>query len=278
MPALANIMTSKLGAPVIPAPIPSYPQFHLTTIPEDSEATRAYRGYIRPFSDDETARSVLRAIEANVSLTIASGRISADVDNLSPHPYEEFLIDMAVPCTIVVLEFEGREHPRSYLIDPPMTPRLSENPHLRKDKSLRIEGRLLPALCVYSGSFFQYSEDAAKNAQFLDQTATYLAKHLIWMRSRMLFRRRETGTPLLARRRRPGEKITTMELKVSKKSFWHGYWPGQAAPMGPNQHLACINPEAECWCWSGERYKDCCLPKERAYINSSTAGCPTLHL
>lgn len=258
--------TSEVGAPVISASIPTYPQFNSIAIPEGSGAVRAYRGYIRPFSDDATACLVLRAFHASTAVMIAGGRISADTDDLSPHPIEDFLIDMAEPCTVVVLEFGDNEHPCCYLIDPPMIPRLSENLHVRKDRSLYIEGRLRPALCVYSGSLFKYSSDGNRLRQFLDQLATYLGKHLIWLRSRSLYRRPTTGSPVLARLRLPGQKLATAEVRFCKKYFLHGYWAGPAAPMSPRQHLATIKPDDECWCWSGKPYGDCCRSKDQAHV------------
>jgi hypothetical protein len=266
MPTSTDSIISEGAAPVFPAPIPNYPQFYLTAIPEGSGAVRAYRGYIRPFSDDATACSVLRAFEANSAVTIASGRISADANGLSRNLFEDFLVDMAEPCTVVVLEFAGKEHPRCYLIDPPMVPRFSENLHVRKDRSLCVAGQLRPALCVYSGSLFKYSNDGNRLEQFLDQLATYLGKHLIWLRSRSLYRRSTKGPRVLVRLRLPGEKLAITEVKLCKKYFLHGYWAGQAAPMSPDQHLATIDPNDECWCWSGEPYGKCCLLKDQAYV------------
>ena len=266
MSTSTDSITSEIVVPVLPAPIPNYPQFYSIAIPKGSRAVRAYRGYIRPFSDDATACSVMRAFEANAAVTIASGRISADGDGLSSHPIEAFLVDMAEPCTVVVLEFGDDEHPCCYLIDPPMIPRISENLHVRKDRSLYIEGRLRPALCVYSGSLFKYSSDEDRFGQFLDQLATYLGKHLIWLRSRSLHRRPATGSPVLVRRRLPGQKLPITEVRLCKKYFLHGYWAGPAAPMSPRGHLATIKPDDECWCWSGKPYGECCRSKDQAHV------------
>jgi Protein of unknown function (DUF3892) len=235
-----------------------YQQFVRVDVPEGSGAIEAYRGFIRPFSDDENARHVLRALEADAPLIVSSGRLDVDVSGLPRTSWEDFLVDMAVPCTVLVLGFAGPEHHRAFLVDPELRPRLSRNHHVRMDRSLLIDGRLYPALCVYSGSLFHYSTGSDRLEQFLDQTATYLAKHLIWLRTRMLFRSVQGHhVPEVARRRRPGDGVAEVALLLSTDLYWDGYWPGQTAPAGPSQHLATVRRDDECWCWSGRRYGDC---------------------
>lgn len=265
------ITTQTLGPP---APESDYSQFAETDIPPGSGASKAYRGYVRPFSDDETARQVLRALEANLPLTVSAGRLHASASHLPKHPVEGFLLDMALPCTVIVLEFPGTEHRRAFLIDPGLVPRFSQNPHVRIDKSICFNGRMHPALCVYSGNLFRYQGDRTRLEQFLDQTATYLAKHLIWLRTRMLLCRAYGSVAAnVVRRRKPNETVTQMELILSPHVYWEGYWPGVSAPAGPMQHLATIKPKDECWCWSGKLYGDCCRPKEMAYSRGQSRNC-----
>lgn len=238
-----------------------YRWFSPCSVPDKSGATRAFKGFIRPFSDDETGRRVLRAIGANIPLQVSGGRLHVDVAGLQPHPLEEFLVDMAVPFSILLLEFEPPEHPRAFLFEPKMVPRLSASPHLRPDKSIEIDGVPYPALCVYSGNLYKYLDGQSRLEQFLDQTATYLAKYLIWLRTRRLYRWTATG-PVLLRSPRPGAAITASGVSHSADLLWRGYWPGPSAPSGPEAHLATVSPKEECWCWSGKRYSECCRPRE----------------
>jgi len=254
------------SAPHSAAPeLSDYLQFKPCQVPEGSGASKAHQGFIRPFSDDVTAQRVLRALEQDRALHVAGGRLDADYPDLPKHPLEEFLVDMAVPFTVVALEFSDSQRPRTYLLDPPMVPRLSECHHLRRDKSILIDGIQLPALCVYSGNLFKFEDGKSHIEQVLDQTATYLAKYLVWLRTRELFRRVPDGV-VLVRPRKACNKITMVEVLRSDEFFWSGHWPGRSAPSGPVAHLATVKPEGECWCWSGKRYTECCMPRESKYV------------
>lgn len=262
---MASLADSLLSPALQPAAqeLIDYPQFKPRNVPEKSGAERAYRGFIRPFSDDATARRVFQAIERGVPLQVSGGRLDAeDGDSLS-HPIDEFLVDMSTPFTILLLEFPGKEHPRTFLLDPLMVSRFSQCGHLRTDKSIHINGRLFPALCVYSGNLQKFEGDRSRSEQLLDQASTYLAKYLIWLRTRRLYRKSPSGLQLV-RRLTPGGRITTAEIDRNSDMFWEGYWPGKSAPSGPAAHLATIRPDDECWCWTGKKYGDCCRPKELA--------------
>lgn len=137
---------------------------------------------------------------------------------------------MALPFTILLLEFGGKERPRSYLLDPAMIPRVSECEHLRKDRSIQVAGKSFAGLCVYSGAVLHFDEERSKLEQQLDQTATYLAKYLIWLRARQLYR--QSGATLqLVRTRRPESKITTTEIARHSDLRWDGIGPELAPPQ-----------------------------------------------
>lgn len=242
-----------------------YWQFTSGEAPPRTFAIGAHTGYIRPFSNDEAARHFLRASKRDLPVEIAGGRLHVDASGLPRHPLEDFLIDMAIPCTILVLEFDGTVHPRAFLTNPRIQPRLSQPSHIRSDRSISIDGKVYPALCVYSGSLFRYSEERSRLEQFLDQTTTYIAKYLIWLRTRMLFCSGFVyGGREFVYKRKPNEPVSEIDTLLSRNVYWDGYWPGPSAPSGPAQHLATINRDDECWCWSGNRYDDCCRPKDLA--------------
>ena len=261
MAAAADALMSL--APLVAAQgLSDYSQFNPCEVPKGSRAVQAMDGFVRPFSDDETACDVLRAIESNIPLQISGGRLSAETSNLRKRPFEDFLTGMTEPFKLLILEFEGTKHRRAFLTSPRMVPRFSMPQHVRMDKTIQIDGRPHPALCIYSGSLFRYADDASPLDQFLDQTATYLAKYLIWLRTRQLFGPSAFGDRRFVFKRRPNEPVSEIETLLSPNVYWDGYWPGPSAPSGPAQHLATIKRRDECWCWSGKPYGECCRPRE----------------
>lgn len=238
-----------------------YPQFTACAVPEGSGAVAACKGFIRPFSDDATARRTLRAIERDIPLRVSGGRVDVDLPEIQDHHLDDYIVDMALPFTILVLEFADAAHPQAFLLDPPMIPRLTACAHLRPDKLIHIDDHPYPALCVYSGTLQRFDGSRSRLEQFLDQAATYLAKYLIWLRTRALYRRTPEG-PKLIRPGRPQRHIASAEIQRDPTVFCDGYWPGRVAPSGPDQHLATIRPGEECWCWSGDSYGNCCRPHD----------------
>ena len=119
--------------------------------------------------------------------------------------------------------------------------------------------------------------------EFVDQTATYLAKHVIWLRTRRLY---DTATGALLYAPQPGEIIIDTETRdlnhvpgVCKESrqshrIWLGYWPGTTATMGPVDHTRAIQPESPCWCGSGAKYGSCHRPRELAWLRAARRCVP----
>lgn len=260
MAALPDPLNPRVPAPAVPE-LGDYELFDVHQVPEELGAVRAYRGIIRPFSDNATARRVLRAFDRGLPIHVNGGRVDVELDEEQRHPIDDFLVDMALPFMVLVIEVADSPHPRAYLLDPPMIPRLSASPHLRADKVIQIDGNAFPALCIYSGNLQKFDETRSRLEQFLDQASTYLAKYLIWLRTRALYRRTRRG-PELVRPALPRGRVTDVEIRRDPALFWDGYWPGKAAPSGPYQHLATIKPEDDCWCWSGQKYGDCHRPEE----------------
>ncbi len=263
-------VTDPLSFPALYSAAPEleiYDQFRSCEVPEKSEASRAYLGFIRPFSEDAIVVRVARALDRDLPVQVDAGRLDVCETGAPPLPFEKLLTRMALPFLVLALEFSDSRRPRTYLVDPPMVPRVSDCEHLRLDKCITVNGVVLPALCVYSGSSLEFTGDRTHVEQVLDQTATYLAKYLVWLRTRRLYRRTATGIELV-RDRRPGEQAFAAAIERSNDLFWRGYWPGRCAPSSPAGHLATIKPENECWCWSGKCYGECCrdedLKRERA--------------
>jgi hypothetical protein len=251
-----------------------YPDFELESAPEISGASHAWTGTIQPFSDDLSAQAFLECVESGKKIDVTEGVISARAPVTMSHWAAPLLVNMGVRFRLLILEFEGMEHPRAYGMQPEISHNvLPAHPHLRADKTLLVGHQALPALCVYSGAVFVYAAGLPRIVQFLDQTSTFLAKHLIWLRTRTLW------PASFAEPRRspfPGELILDIAprlkthpiatIKPAGARHWAGYWPGAIAATGAEQHVRTIRPSQECWCWSGRLYRDCHRPVEAAIV------------
>jgi hypothetical protein len=254
-----------------------YPDFSPAAVPSGTSARRAWIGSIQPFADDESSRLVLRAIEANRQVQIDKGVIRAISYPQSRHPLEEFLTSMRVSFRLLLLEFVPPVHPRAY----GLAPRISQStfpahPHLRRDLPLDYGGTVLPALCVYSAAEFRYRKEVPLLVEFLDQTATFLAKQLVWIRTRQLFEMDRLvyapapGDPILDFEART-EDATPLISRRPTTRVWRGYWPGSTAPAGPVAHIETVKANSECWCGRGLLYRNCHLPHDRLYAKQTGA-------
>jgi len=260
----------------LPAPpdsvpgILDYPQFAPTDIPQSSGATRAWIGSIQPFLDDAAARRFVRCVDAGKPFDVLQGTIETDTLLENPHWADPWLVKTTMRFKLLILEFREPEHPRSYSLQPEISRQMHPlHPHLRTDRAVLANRRLIPAMCVYSGSEFKYSPNWPKIVQFLDQTATFVGRHIIWLKTRTQLPHR-FGDRFLSPL--PGEPIfdhgplyladRNFSTIRFQPSFWSGYWPGASAPCGIESHLKSIGTSQECWCWSGKKYGECHRPIE----------------
>ena len=117
-----------------------------------------------------------------------------------------------------------------------------------------------------------FKHDINFYTQFLDQLTQYVAKHLIWLRTRRLCRWNGTGVTVL-HQPSPGEAIPEQAPsahwmqspsgRIRLIDFWSGYWPGKAARAAtPREHLRLIKPRQRCWCGLNKTYGECHRPIE----------------
>lgn len=263
--AAQTVTLPGLVPPVAAPAIPEYPQFTCVPAPVGSGARNAWQGAIQPFADDITAMQILRRIEAGEPFENDAGSLFCQPPHeMKPHPADKFLVGMNIEFKVLVLELPQFEHPCAYLLQPELSPQfLSFHPHTRGDCSITIKNHSVPAMCVYSGAVFQFAPGIERMVQFLDQLSTYLARHAIWLRTRIQFRCKIGEKDEIVYKPSPGELI--VDTDVAKRTFrkqpgelyWNGYWSGITAPSGWKEHLATIAPNRPCWCWSGKPYKDC---------------------
>lgn len=275
--------SSYLPAPLNAVPeIPEHPGFVRTTAPNGSGAKRAWKGNVGPFLDDSAARRFLRAVESGRPFDIAGGKIDARASTSSAHWADPWLTNTGLEFQLLVLEFEEPEHPRAYSLQPEISRQMHPlHPHLRMDKPVIVNQRPLPALCIYSGAQFEYSPNWSRIVQFLDQLTSYVARHIIWMKTRIEMPERfgeAFRTPA------PGEPIFDHQsliqvdpiLSLSRRPahLCTGYWPGPEATSGAVNHLKTISPSQECWCCSGKKYGNCHRPVELQGVRLTHGGRP----
>lgn len=256
------------SVPLPAAPLSAaYPQFYQTDVPIESNAESAWVGEIRPFDDDIAARAFLQAMEERREVWISSGNIHAGSHSRA-HWADPLLVGMPTVCKLLVLVQPAPAHPRAYLLSPRFADHYAFfHPHSRADLKISWKGKDLPGMCVYSAAEFAFVKGTDMYMQFLDQATLYVARHLIWLRTRQLYRGLPpAGTVIYIPR--PGELIISDRPVQQRRiiggreevqlEYWAGYWPGPIArAMGPKEHIRSIRPNQECWCGSGELYGTC---------------------
>ena len=245
-----------------------YPQFTQIEPPADGLTVSAWNGTLKPYESDAAARSILCDMEAERILWISEGSIRPSTSK-EQHWAHPLLVNMDATCEVMLCTQENAM-PRAYLLNPRFQPYYADtmiHPHPRGDQAILYKGKLLPGLCVFSSAEMVFSEAVNFYTQFLDQLTQYVAKHLVWLRTRRLCRRVGTNTTTLYQPR-PGESIFEdtprrhwIQLPtgpVQATDFWSGYWPGKGAKaMTPADHLSQIKPTHRCWCGLNKLYGDC---------------------
>lgn len=253
---------------------PDYPQFVEAEPPADGLTVSAWRGILQPFESDAAARSILCDMERERTLWVAAGSIRPSRSN-EQHWAHPLLTGMNVACEVMVCA-QPDAMPRAYLLTPRFEPHYADgivHPHPRADHTILHEGKPLPGLCVFSSAEVRFSDKVNFYTQFLDQLTQYVAKHLVWLRTRRLCRRAGAMTTALYQPV-PGEAIAEqppfarwVQLsngRVWTIDYWSGYWPGKAArAMTAADHLRHIKPNQRCWCGLNKQYADCHMGYDR---------------
>jgi hypothetical protein len=252
-----------------------YPQIAAIRPPAGTGALRAWRCVIQPFSDSCNLREIVSDLHFDRIVYCCSGALVHNPDCVKGHPLvgiEDRLRRMDVSFTILVLEFADGRHPQVYCLNPEISRcRFPYHPHLRDDLGIWLH-RFLPALCIYLASDNVYDFRQDKLLQLLDFTSTWLAKHLVWMRSLNTVDV-QTGKTLGARRVPvpefdltgplwPGGKDPAPHMRfrtdIATKRFGAvGTWIGPSAPHDIVPLLTRVSPHAECPCGNGKRYGEC---------------------
>ena len=114
---------------------------------------------------------------------------------------------------------------------------------------------------MYSAAEFKLERTEPPVPQVLRQSSIFLAKHIVWRKTQKLVNR-ETGQLVhngigLS----PDYVYPDSVWQINPIVRWFGFWPGKAAASG-RDHLR-LDPNGECWCGKGKKYKDCCRDEEQ---------------
>ena len=258
-----------------------YPQFTRVTVPEGSTANSAWLGEIQPFASDEGARAFLHTIEMNKPIWVSSGRVREESLGKS-HWADPLLVGLDVRCKLLILVQPAPAHPRAYLLNPVFPEHYSlVHPHPRFDQTILWNHKNVPGLCIYSAPEFRYDQARGRMDQFLEQATLFVARHLIWLKTRQLFR----GFPpkgTLLRVLQPGEMLLNDKpILIQPASgaakpvldYWAGYWPGPTShAFDATTHLRTIHAHRECWCGTGVAYGACHRPADQIQVHSKAPG------
>jgi hypothetical protein len=251
-----------------------YPQFHPVNVPVGSLALAGWEGIIQPFTSDAAAKAFLRLVEADMPFRISEGTVMCEkgIAVGTQHWADPLLVNMADTCRLLVLSFAHPIHPRAYLLSPEFSSAcLSFHPHPRGDLEIVVGKQRLAGLCIYSAAEFTFSGEVDRLVEYLDQASIWVARHLIWLRTRRLYRITASG-PKLIYSPKSGEMIADTEVGIRnaaiasinppERRFWNGHWPGKVARIAGGDHLRLLRPNGECWCGSGQSYAVCHHPIE----------------
>jgi hypothetical protein len=243
----------------------------------DGVTVSAWSGFLKPFESDVAARSILRDMEAERALWISEGTIRPSEDQ-GMHWADPLLVKMDISCE-VMLCIQVDAMPRAYLLSPRFQPFYADtaiHPHPRGDHTILYKGRPLPGLCVFSSAETIFRDGQDFHTQFLDQLTQYVAKHLIWLRTRRLCRM-IAGKTYVLYQPKAGEQIIEQAPRphwvqlaagpTQALDFWSGYWPGKPArAITSAEHLRQIKPAQRCWCGLNKTYENCHRPLELALV------------
>lgn len=263
-----------------------YAAFYHIEVPPGTSATRAWRGRLQPYRSDDVARNLLTILESGRSVNCDQGFLSCGAESserTAAHWAKPFLGSMAQQFEVLILERPEPMHPVAFSLSPEISwYRFPGHPHLRFDIPMQYAGRTLHGLCVYSAAEFTYVRNVPRIVQYVDQVSGYLARHLVWERTRRL----ENFAGHILYQPKAGEPIVDTEPRMQQREampflkhpvryperLWRGYWPGQSAPCGPQGHIGTIRPSQECWCGSGRKYKFCHFGSDLTLASNSLRG------
>jgi hypothetical protein len=206
------------------------------------DAPESWVGAIRPFAllADADVLTVVDDLAAGETVLVRSGSLLHDPSCRREHrrpTYAELLRGArAVSFSIRMIVWPPPAHPKAVAIYPEISSAVFKNqPHLFRPEPYvgmpEVRSPMPDAICTYRPGDGEWSWPTRDLVDFLDFVAIYLAKHAVWVR---------TG----------GDD--------------GGLWIGPQASHAARDLVRELNPDGECRCGSGTRYRDCHLQFDRA--------------
>ncbi len=215
-----------------------YPQFRRVPSSPARTAVLALEGVMQPFTRDSDLRRLVPDLECGARVYVAGGILVHADDCRRGHPVPPYLgqlLGLSTEFQVRVLVEDVAVPPRAYCLRPFIAPvhfhtTLPPPPHTYLDG----------ALCTYFPSTEPLPFDETRLLRFLDYTAIWLAKFLIWQR---------TG------------------------AFGEPRWIGPAADHSPGYLLAHVRPEWPCPCGKPLEYYRCCRDEHmRQFLQGMIGG------
>ena len=199
-----------------------------------------WTGFIQPYAHcdlPETAL-IIDDLYAGAPVCVQHGSLSHDPSCRRPHTSMSLLTTMHVlNCmdtaqnelfAIRVVVPPAPRHPKAIALYPEISAdSYPDHPHLfRQDRRPgRPQSTEPDALCTYRPGSGEWSRATSSMTTYIDFVALFLAKHVVWRRTRAIAGR--------------------------------GLWLGPDASHHPSALVRTIKRTDECWCGSGKAYGDC---------------------
>lgn len=206
------------------------------------DAPASFIGTICPFAlaADEDALAVIDDLGADETVLVQGGSLIHDPSCRRKHSSPTFAsrlrgIQSDRFCIRVVV-WPPPVHPKAVALYPEISSTAFKNqPHLFRAEPYvglpELANPMPDALCTYRPGDGEWSWQRDDLVTFLDFVAIYLAKHTVWVRSGG-----DAG----------------------------GVWVGKHASHAPRDLIRELDPNGECRCGRGTRYRDCHLAVDMA--------------
>jgi hypothetical protein len=203
-----------------------YPEARQVPVPAGLGARRAFEVLLRPFGSEVGCDALLHHLQENQIVDVTRGTLSHPTDCVVSHVAHP-LRGCVSACAfkVLFLDFGAEREPIAFALSPridrfiyPAHPHLIHRAFLPRDAPQ-------DALCAYFPSDESLSGDEEAFIRFIDYVAIFLAKHVIWVQSRI--------------------------------------WLGHVGLHDPRERLRELRSWDKCFCGSGGNYFKCHRDQDR---------------
>lgn len=228
-----------------------------TVVPRGSDAAKATLARLKPFASDCEAEFLFSDLAAGCTVYSYGGTLAHDPNCKNTHKQywpSTWFKAMDTTFEVLILEYPPPRFPRAYCLSPVISiRRFPSHPHLRGNEIV-IAGEIYTELCHYTISDNTYNPEEGL-IKFLDYLSIYLAKHLYWTHSQILWdpaKEKILDGPL-----NPNDLYLAALSTPDKIVKRLGIWIGDQVFATPQFWSQQISPDAPCHCGSGTPYIKC---------------------